>query len=286
MGSGRGVPTFLIAFGAASLLAVAAGAYVAERSGVTPRVLGLNLAAWIAGFAAALALVRRAGGRSAAAFALVSLIVLALTLVSPGLQGVHRWVQAGPLRLNAAELFAPGLVVALAAAGWGRPWPWLAGSAAMAVLVVQPDASQATAMAFALAVSLWLSPTPRWGRLAGSLACGAAAATAWLRPDPLAPVPEVEEIFRLAGQVSPVALALAAGALAVACASPLLIAHVAKPRPAALALSAYLAVSAAAPLLGAFPTPLVGMGVSPILGFWLAVGLVAALARRRDAPAP
>lgn len=30
------------------------------------------------------------------------------------------------------------------------------------------------------------------------------------------------------------------------------------------------------PLVGAFPVPLTGMGMSPILGFWLGIGVLSA----------
>ena len=47
------------------------------------------------------------------------------------------------------------------------------------------------------------------------------------------------------------------------------------------ALSLCLAAWAVTPLFGAFPVPLVGVGMSPILGAWLGVGLLAATARAR-----
>ena len=47
------------------------------------------------------------------------------------------------------------------------------------------------------------------------------------------------------------------------------------------ALSLCLAAWAVTPLFGAFPVPLVGVGMSPILGAWLGVGLLAAATRAR-----
>jgi hypothetical protein len=48
-------------------------------------------------------------------------------------------------------------------------------------------------------------------------------------------------------------------------------------RVAALALAVYCLASALAPAFGAFPVPLVGMGMSPVLGFWLGAGALAAV---------
>ena len=41
--------------------------------------------------------------------------------------------------------------------------------------------------------------------------------------------------------------------------------------------AALLLGAAAGPALGHFPTPLVGLGLSPILGAWLGVGLLCAV---------
>ena len=122
--------------------------------------------------------------------------------------------------------------------------------------------------------------------------CGVAIAVAmvgaaWFRPDPLAPVPEVEGIFQLAWASSPFVAILAVVALGAAALTPGLVVRAGDaPRRAALPLVVYFAVSALAPALGAFPAPLVGMGVSPILGAWLGVGLLAALASGRLASSP
>lgn len=277
----RGLRLFTIVFGAASLVAVASGAFVAAESGVAVRAWGLNLAAWVVGVAVFLTMARWGGPRTTMALALAAVAALALTLVSPGLQGVHRWLQVGPIRLNAAEMLAPALVVAFASVGWRSVWAGLLGLAALALLVVQPDASQATAVAAGLAATLCASRASLAVRLAGAAAAIAAAGIAWTRPDPLAPVPEVEEIFRLAGELSPLALAVSAVALAAASLSPLILGRASPTaRPAALGLGAYFVAAALGPFLGAFPTPLVGVGLSPILGSWLGAGLLAAAARR------
>lgn len=87
-----------------------------------------------------------------------------------------------------------------------------------------------------------------------------AASFAWTRPDPLQSVPEVEGIIGLALTVSPL--------LAMFCIASL---------AAAIALFTCFLVCALMPLLGAFPVPLVGMGMSPILGYWLGIGTLIAV---------
>ena len=42
------------------------------------------------------------------------------------------------------------------------------------------------------------------------------------------------------------------------------------------ALSVYFLVAAVMPFVGAYPVPLVGVGVGPVLGSWLAIGAFSA----------
>lgn len=276
------------AYGALSLAAVGAGCAVAAAQGVPAGVWVRDPAAWALGLGAALLLTRLSGPTARAAFLLAVPLGLALTLVSAGLQGVHRWTHLGPLQINMAEVLLPIAVVALAALTAGRRWPWLIAAVILALLITQPDASQATAFGGAMIVIARLAAAPRSIRWGVTALASLAIAVAWLRPDPLAPVPEVEHILQLAWALSPAA-AIAAGALL---ATSALAPWFALSRggqaagAAAAGLTVYLLLSAAMPAVGAFPVPLVGLATSPILGFWLGVGLLAAQAAQRNAAAP
>ena len=270
----------LLLFGAASLLATAAGAWVVAQAGTPAAVWGRNLAAWGVGALAAAALA--AGTRPSLRAPVLALAVLgiAATLGAPGLSGVHRWLTIGPIRLNAAELLLPLGVTAWSL--WGARTTVEIGAPAVlaALLALQPDASQAAALAAAVAAALAVSRTPP-ARSALVLAAPlAGAVVAALRPDPLQPVPEVEGVIALALQASAVAAAAAVAGLAGLVLAPLVTARERATAPAAGALTTLLGVAALAPAVGAFPVPYVGVGVSPILGGWLAVGLLAAAVRR------
>ena len=109
------------------------------------------------------------------------------------------------------------------------------------------------------------------GGLAGMLLIGVIAT--WRLPDPLAPVPYVEGVFRLAADVSPWALAAAVLSAVLPVAT---LAHVARQNRSVgvLAVAVYLAgVFALAPLQ-VTPVPLLGFGAGPILGYFLAAGLI------------
>ncbi len=269
----------LITFGLLSLAIVVAGIVVSAANGVPAGVWARNGIAWIAGALAAigLATLKRRGVLQAAVWA--APVGLVASLLGPGLQDVHRWVNLGPLQLNVAMLLLPVAVVALAALSRAGASAWVAVLAALVVLVIQPDASQATTLA-AVAALVALAAFPQAPvRIAVAGVAAALAGMAWLRPDPLEPVAEVEGIFGLAVALSPL-LAAVVGLLIVCVAAVPVVwgfAGSSMERLAGSALGLCLLLWAAMPFLGAFPMPLMGMGMSPIIGAWLGVGLLASL---------
>jgi hypothetical protein len=270
-------------FAAASFAAVLVGAAVCAMSGVPAGLWARNLAAWGLGACAALAVARWAGERFGDAAAFAGPVGLAFTFLSPGLDGVHRWLVAGPLRFNAAMLLLPSLVVATAVLVRRRRWGWAPAFAALAMLALQPDASQASALALAMCViAAGLQSRPWSERCALAVTALILAVLSWSRPDPLQPVPEVEGVIQLAVSHSPILAGLAVVFLIVFAVAPRLAAHGGGHTVvggAGLALMALLLGWIAAPIFGAFPVPLVGIGLSPILGAWIGVGLLASLSR-------
>ena len=126
----------------------------AAANGAPPTLWGRNAIVWLIGALIGLALARQNPARLTTAILLLTPLALLLSLWNPGQSGVHRWLSLGPLNWNVALLY------------------------------LQPDASQATA--FALAICLHQPLAIPF------------AVLAWTRPDPLLPVPEVEGIIALA----------------------------------------------------------------------------------------
>ena len=150
----------LLPFGVLSLAVVGAGIFISASNGVPAGVWARNGIAWIAGAlaAAGLSALKRRDVLQVALWA--APVGLAASLLSPGVQDVHRWVNLGPLQLNVAMLLAPAAVVALAVLCRAGASAWVAGLAALVLLVIQPDASQATTLA-AVAVLVALAAFPR-----------------------------------------------------------------------------------------------------------------------------
>lgn len=274
----------LLVFGAFSFALIGLGAWVCAESGVPTGSWVRNLIAWAVGAVLATGLAFVAGrGASLSVALLAAPVGLAVTFLNPDQQGVHRWIDVGPVHANAAMLLLPSAVVALGGLAGGRRWPWLATGAAMILLALQPDASQALALGCAAGLIAMLAVRPLGLRLAILVALAALAALAWFRPDPLGSVAEVEELVDLAFKFSPLAgtgvlilLAATAAAPAVAVRS-----NASSLTAASLGLCACLLIWAVAPWLGAFPVPFAGIGMSPIVGAWLGVGLLAGMVGTR-----
>ncbi|HEX4629910.1 MAG TPA: hypothetical protein VH188_03010, partial [Chthoniobacterales bacterium] len=212
----------LVVYAVASLIAVALGAVTLAASKHPFGSWSRNPIAWLIGLGLTTGLMRLR--RSNPLFRVilgVAFVALAATFLAPAQNGVHRWIGAGPLHINIAALLLPAAVIALAFSGiWSRiGLAFVAATAAM--LVLQPDASQATSFLVAVIIILGGSPAPRARRIVAIAIAVLVAAMSWSRRDPLRPVPEVEGILRLALSVSPVLALDAAIALAATSLSPL-----------------------------------------------------------------
>lgn len=267
----------LLLFALASLAAVAAGAATLAAAGQAPGAWLRNPIAWAV--AALLGAGLYAGGRVRwvrLAPLVIAPAAIALTLLAEPVDGVHRWIGAGPLHVNVAALVVPSMIVAAAFAGIRSHLGLGASGAAAIVLFLQPDASQVTALAAAAGLLALRSEEPLLHRAAIASAFAGATLAAWDIPAPtLQPVAEVEGIFGLAWATVPMLAGFAALALAASAAAPLSIAGRGRRGDAALALCAYFAVTALAPLAGAYPVPLVGLGMSFPVGWWLGIALLA-----------
>ena len=103
-----------------------------------------------------------------------------------------------------------------------------------------------------------------------------------LRLDPLEPVAHVEGIV---GMASAQGMAWAGLGLLSLAVLPLAL-FWGLQRPVGLSLGAYLAGMLAAAALGDHPVPVLGYGVSPILGYYAALVVHAALGSGHPAPGP
>jgi hypothetical protein len=268
--------------GVLPLLPIFIGAWVARAHGVSPKAFGANIVAAALGIVLAALVGRRAWnhpGRLALVLAAPAFALLAATFLSPSLEGVHRWIALGPVRLNASAVTLPWLLLALRVL-LSQARPGLAlGLVAMTQLIhiSQPDAGQATA--FSAGVLVLLSTTrsiPKGWSVAGSVIAVLGTAWAWGRADPLGAVPHVERILHLAaGQGVPWLLAalMALGALFLPMIFGVAALRSTRSEDAAMALSlgVYFGGTLAVTELGNFPVPVLGAGAGHVLGWYSAL---------------
>jgi cell division protein FtsW (lipid II flippase) len=229
-----------------------------------------NVAAAVVGAAIAVyGLRRRASPTRGLAITIVAVVLLLATLAVEGVQGVHRWIRIGSLTIHVASLSIPLVLVELDRilrdARLAIAFAVLLTVAA--TLAMQPDAGQATA--FAGAGILLLAVHWKRNRIAVAvmLALLTLAGLSFLRNDPLAPVPHVEEIASRIAQQG----AAWAAAVVIALTLPI-VPFVTRTNRAStsagLAVAVYLALATAASYWGHFPVPVLGYGMSPIIGYF------------------
>jgi hypothetical protein len=248
----------------AALPALVVGVLTMRHLGVRTSVWSLNLAAAAAGLLL-FAFIRRPVKRPAWIVAsAVSIAAILLPFAFAGMEGVHRWASVAGFGLHAAAIVAP-LLVACVAAAPSRRWAFTVAVASVIILGLQPDASEAISVAIACCVLLARSP--------GFVVVLIALAIASLFPDdPLKPVRHVEGIFA-AVTARGTAWMLTGAVALILLPLPFLVAWVRQRQSLSLALGIYVALITLAPAWGVFPVPVMGYGVSPILGYFIALAL-------------
>ncbi len=250
----------------APLPAILVGGWIAEAHGVSKSAYLPNLLALVLGVVFFVLLRRASLETSAARLPTIAAILVLATLFAPGLEGVHRWLPLGPLRLHASSAFVPWAFVGLLSSSsktLRRTWVLLA--TIQAIHVLQPDAGQASALAAGAAPLLLSSRRKNPGAVLVALVLVSLAAVTWLRRDPLPPVDHVERILFLAFAKGPSGVAMV-----VFGASVLLVPFVLRTssRDVGAALVLYLAAAFVVTFFGNFPVPVFGAGAGPVLGWY------------------
>lgn len=267
------------------ILPILIGAWIARAHGISPVAFGTNIVAAALGLLLTALLGHRSWndpGCLGPVFAAAALVLLAATLLFPSLEGVHRWITLGPVRLNASAVTLPWLLLAL----WvflNRARPGLAlGLVAMTQLlhISQPDAGQATAFSAGVLVLFSMARSiPKGWRVAGSVIAVMGTVLAWGRADPLAAVPHVERLLRLAASLGVpwlIAALVALGSLFLPMVYGVARWRSTSHEAAALAasLGVYFGGTLAVTELGNFPVPVLGAGAAHVLGWYSALGIL------------
>ncbi len=206
-------------------------------------------------------------------------LVMLLPFLADPIDGVRRWVGAGPIRLHASAVVAPLVLLSVSSLLTRRRLlaAFVLVASVQLVHVAQPDAGQATALALAVVVATVRTPLTLVSRAALAFVALAGALASWYRPDPLEPAPLVEGMLFEALELGP-AFGVAAAVALVGLPGVALLRHrgnaSASDVDAGVVLATYFASTIAVTFLGDFPTPVLGFGASPILGAAVGLGLL------------
>ncbi|MCX6123965.1 MAG: hypothetical protein NTV34_04345 [Proteobacteria bacterium] len=267
--------------------AVALGVYAAHDSGIAFQAFLPNVVGVILGIPIALWFKTRGTvlfERHLSIMVTIIVSVIAATLFFPGMESVSRWLQVGPLNVNASMAFAPLLIYALHTSFRQKSRAGIFAAIALSTIhIIQPDAGQQTAFCLASIALLWgaqqLTNLQRWSWV---LFAAIAIAFAWLRPDPLPSIKHVELIVHLIFGMGPTSVVLfwLCSALLL---SPFLIGVYKNYREKridhndfAVAAIVYLIAGFVVTECGNFPVPIFGAGLSSILGWYALLGLLKA----------
>ncbi|MXP46282.1 hypothetical protein GRI43_02595 [Altererythrobacter luteolus] len=195
------------------------------------------------------------------------LFALFIPLISgPYVNGIARWLPAGPFTLNAGALLFPAIAV-LAAQDDDFAPPMLL--AALLAAMLQPDAALGFAVVFA---AVGLHDAARDWRIGVTCIIGFLASIVMALRGELPPQPFVERVLvTLAQTGSLIALLLFAALLASFC---LMLFALPQDRRSRAALAGSLFGFSIMSVLSHYPSVLIGYGAAPILGYALALGLI------------
>ena len=201
-----------------------------------------------------------------------TIILILLTFIDSGLGGVHRWVSIGPVRLYIASIVLPVLFIELWRILQTKNW-WIPTAITLGVsvmLAIQPDASQITAFIIPMFIMLlWKTKNNifRYGALA---LLPLLIIISWVFLDSLPPVAYVEKIVNMVAGMGVFWLVLGIVSLIIL-PLPFILSPPRNFRLLSICLGLYFAIVTVSTLFGNFPVPLMGYGISPITGYFIAI---------------
>jgi cell division protein FtsW (lipid II flippase) len=212
-------------------------------------------------------------GKGAFLGACVCLLCLLLPFFFSGQEGIYRWISWKSFHVHVGSIVLPLLLILLdhflrRASTRGVA---IIAFLTVAALGMQPDAAQLTAFSAGILTILFLrrEPFARWLLL---LSVGAALIV-WIWGDNLADVNYVEGIVGLAWGLSK-AGGVTAVVLLLTLPLPFFGVGIAENETLYMALGVYFSVVLLCGWLGHFPLPLLSYGISPIIGYFWALGVL------------
>ncbi|MEG1677195.1 MAG: hypothetical protein RR379_05950 [Clostridia bacterium] len=228
----------------------------------------LNIGAVIVFGGLAIGLSRIKGKPSSVLLLAIGIGLLLLTFAEKGAENVHRWINLGGVSLHASMLAVPCCLAALQAL-LTKQQSTFAYSGMLcigSILFLQPDASQLTGFTLGCAVLLFAQKSHSWVDYFTLLCLMILSVLSFFRLDQLEAVAHVEGILQLVKEIHPLLMGIGIVSLIVV-PIPFLFLSKGHMRTVSLAYGLYFEAMIVFSAFGHFPVPMMGFGVSPIVGF-------------------
>lgn len=206
------------------------------------------------------------------ALLVTGVMLLFFTFFDSGIQGIHRWVTVGPAKFYISSIVLPGIIIGLWELLQKNKW-WLTYCIAFLMnilLSLQPDASQLTAFTLPMIILLFL----RSDKVILKRFCTAFLTSfiiyLWINLDSLPPVVYVENIIQLAGSLGLLWAVFGIGSLLLL-PIPFIFFSPTGFKDISICLGIYFITVLASTQFGNFPVPLMGYGISPIIGYFISI---------------
>jgi cell division protein FtsW (lipid II flippase) len=260
-----------------TLPSVVVGAIAMKFHDVPQMIFGQNVAclliAWLVSCFAVSIKHKTNKRNSLRVFMFISLIIYILTYIDGGIGGVHRWISIGPIRLYVSSILLPIFIIQL--------WTLFSVKSELLAIVItiivsimlflQPDASQLTAFVVPMIVIIIISKVNSSVlRHIVTILLVTLVILSWIFLDSLPAVPYVEEIVKMASNMGMRWFILGIASLAMLPLPFILLA----PKSFKLlsrCVGLYFIIVIISTWFGNFPVPLMGFGVSPIIGYFAAI---------------
>ena len=203
-------------------------------------------------------------------YSIIFVVLLVLPFWFNGLDGVHRWLSFGPINLYIASIILPLLIIHLWKLALNNRECYVIGLIFITLLILlfHPDAGQLTAFACATAIILWKTIRNWMIKILSIILTVALGIVSWVFLDDLAPVPYVEHIIFLVADLGIFWFILGVlSLLLLLC--PFF--FYGKKNIISLSLGVYFLMVMIVTLFGNFPMPIMGYGISPIIGYLIAI---------------
>ena len=262
-----------------ALPSILVGTLVMYLHGISATIYLRNLLFFTIGYALSILYMSREYNltiKGICAIVILSVLFLCSPFLSAGIEGVHRWIQIGPISLNTAFIFLPILLIAinkLFEVGQSKVG-YIVILAIAFILFLQPDASMLSAFSVALLPIFYSNHNSMFFRYGILVILLILSIISWWNIDNLQPVSYVEDIIVLAKESGWLYLHFSVISLFILLWPFAKIDRCQQRGVISISLGLFFLVLILSTLFGNFPVPLIGYGISPIIGYLISVAYV------------